>query len=327
MKKRPHYIKILKAVLLVSMLVLLWQYVKVIDPNQIRAALSKVGAGFGWVILSTIVAYALGTLGWLYCFKDSRASIPKIDLFMIRHVCETVGLFNPASFAGGDMLKIVLLKPYSVSQSTVVTSVIISRLLMIVSQICLLLLAVIWFSLQGKLKPGVWLPGTSIVVIVIICLSLGLIIYKLLAFNWHAEKYPKLSRIRAEFANVRSELIHFYRSSPKELALAFLFFTLHWVVGSLEFYIVLKLFGYDITILDGLLLDMGVIVVKAAGAFVPGQIGVEELGNKVMLSLVGISSIPLWLSVSALRRTRQLIWVLIGAIFYSFFIYKKRIYS
>lgn len=313
--------------LVVSMLVLLWQYVKVIDPQQVRAALMKVGVGFGWVILSTSLAYALGTWGWWYCLGDSRTSIPKIDLFMIRHVCETVGLFNPASFAGGDMLKIVLLRPYSVSQPTVVTSVIISRILMILSQICLLILAVLWFYFHGKLPIRASLPNVSILLIAIICVSLGLIIYRILVFDFHSKKYPKLARAKARLVQVWSELNHFYRSHPKEVALAFIFFTLHWVVGSLEFYIVLKLFGYDVTVLDGLLLDMGVIAVKAAGAFVPGQIGVEELGNKIMLALVGISSIPLWLSVSALRRTRQLFWIVIGAIFYSFFIYKKRLYS
>ncbi|MCF2499021.1 lysylphosphatidylglycerol synthase transmembrane domain-containing protein [Dyadobacter chenhuakuii] len=327
MKLHPLFIKILKALLLVSMLVLLWQYLKVIDPHQVQAALAKVGAGFGWVLLSTSVAYALGTLGWWYCLGNAKGSIPKTDLFMIRHVCETVGLFNPASFAGGDMLKIVLLRPYPVSETKVLTSVVISRLLMVASQICLLILALVWFSLKNPLPIAAWLPYKSVLLVLIICLLLVFILYKIYGFNLNADKNPKLARIKSRLANLRAELADFYHSYPRQLAFAFVLFTLHWVVGSLEFYIVLKLFGYNVTIADGLLLDMGVILVKAAGAFVPGQVGVEEFGNKIMLSLLGISSIPLWLSVSALRRARQLFWILVGAIFYSFFIYKKRLYS
>jgi hypothetical protein len=135
---------------------------RAIDPKQVQSALLKVGSGFGWVILSTSVAYALGTLGWWYCLGEAKKGISKTDLFMIRHVCETVGLFNPASFAGGDVLKIVLLRNYSVSQRTVVTSVINSRLLMIVSQVCLLLCTLLWFAVQGKLQVGTWLRGESI---------------------------------------------------------------------------------------------------------------------------------------------------------------------
>ncbi|MCE7067004.1 lysylphosphatidylglycerol synthase transmembrane domain-containing protein [Dyadobacter sp. CY326] len=327
MKIGARYIKAIKAVLLVSMLVLLWQYVKAIDPHQVQAVLMKVGTGFGWVILSTFVAYALGTLGWWFCLGDAKKGIPKSDLFMIRHVCETVSLFNPASIAGGDMLKIVLLRPYAVSQPAVLTSVVVSRLLMIVSQILLLVFTILWFALSGKLQISAWLPGKSIFLVVVICLSLFLIIYKISGLNFDAAKNPKLARIQKKLGSLRSEVNRFYHTHPKELAFAMLFFTLHWIVGSMEFYIVLKLFGFDVTIIDGLLLDMGVIAVKSAGAFVPGQIGVEELGNKIMLSLIGISSIPLWLSVSALRRTRQLFWIVVGAAFYSFFIYKKRLYS
>jgi len=325
LKLRRRLGKILKIALVLSMLLLLWQYVKAIDLHQVHTSLMKVGAGFGWIIISTTVAYALGTLGWWYCLGDAKAVVPKSDLFMIRHVCETVGLFNPASFAGGDMLKILLLRPYSLSESTVLTSVIISRLLMIISQICLLIVTVLWFLLHSKLQIGAWLSYKTILSVLVICFLLVVIIYIISGLDF--EKSRNLTRLKARLAEVRSELIHFYHSHPKQLAFAFLLFTLHWVVGSLEFYIVLKLFGYDVSIVDGLLLDMGVIVVKAAGAFVPGQIGVEEFGNKMMLSLVGISSIPLWLSVSALRRTRQLFWIFVGAIFYSFFIHKKRLYS
>jgi hypothetical protein len=325
LKFHPSLVKIFKAALVVSMLLLLWQYVEAIDPHQVHAALIKVGAGFGWIIASTTVAYALGTWGWWYCLGEAKTNIPKSDLFMIRHVCETIGLFNPASFAGGDMLKIVLLRPYPVSQSTVLTSVIVSRLLMVLSQICLLILTVLWFSLHNKLQIGAWISYKTILSAFVICLLLVVIIYKVSGFDFG--KSQKLADMKARLAEIRSELIQFYHAYPKQLAFAFVFFTLHWVAGSLEFYIVLKLFGYDITIVDGLLLDMGVIAVKAAGAFVPGQIGVEEFGNKIMLSLVGISSIPVWLSVSTLRRTRQLFWILAGAVFYFFLIYKKRLAS
>ncbi len=41
---------------------------------------------------------------------------------------------------------------------------------------------------------------------------------------------------------------------------------------------------------------------KAAGAIVPGQIGVEEYGNKVMLDVIGIVSNEIWLVVTLIRR-------------------------
>lgn len=60
---------------------------------------------------------------------------------------------------------------------------------------------------------------------------------------------------------------------------------------------------------------MGVIVFKTVGAIVPGQIGVEEYGNKVMLDAIGIVSNEIWLVVTLMRRGRQLFWLLVAGIF------------
>ena len=52
------------------------------------------------------------------------------------------------------------------------------------------------------------------------------------------------------------------------------------------------------------------------GAIVPGQLGVEEYANKIMLETVGIVNNEVWVVVSILRRARQLFWVVIAGIFY-----------
>ena len=68
-----------------------------------------------------------------------------------------------------------------------------------------------------------------------------------------------------------------------------------------------------VSILDAVVIEMGVLGFKAAGSMVPGQIGVEEYGNKVMLNLAGILSNEIWLTVSLLRRGRQVFWLLVTA--------------
>ena len=310
------------------MLILLWQYVKVIDPGEVSAALTKAGSGFGWIILSTFFAYALATVGWWYCLSDARTRVSWAGLFMIRHMCETVGMFTPASVAGGDLLKVVLLKPYEVNPPTVAASVVVSRLLMIVSQVCLLFCTVVWLFTNNKLTPKS-LPAisfTSITVFIVLAITVLFTGIKLRHRIWTtlARNNARWLQLRTKIKEVYQEIGRFYNHYPRELGIAFLLFNLHWIVGSLEFYIILKLFGYPVSLVDALLLDMGVIAIKAAGAFIPGQLGVEELGNKMMLSLIGIASIPLWISVSALRRTRQLFWILIGVLFYSIIARKKR---
>jgi uncharacterized membrane protein (DUF2068 family) len=115
---------------------------------------------------------------------------------------------------------------------------------------------------------------------------------------------------------MRSSLAQYIQVQPRKAALAFTFFTLHWVVGSLELYFIINALGYDIGLWDGLFLDTLIIVSKSAVTFIPGQIGAEELINKLALYLVKLNSAGLWLSVSILRRTRQLFWSGIALVFY-----------
>ena len=127
------------------------------------------------------------------------------------------------------------------------------------------------------------------------------------------EKY-RLGRLF--LAELRQELLDFYRENKRAMFLSFLFCSLHWVVGSLEFYFILLFLGIKTTIAKALLVDMGVIVFKAAGSFIPGQIGIEEYGNKVMLGIIGIGGGTIWVTASILRRARQLSWISLSLLVY-----------
>jgi len=108
----------------------------------------------------------------------------------------------------------------------------------------------------------------------------------------------------------------FYKHQNKVFWYSYLLFALHWIIGSLEFYYILKFLGVSVQPIHGLIVDMSVIVLKSIGAFIPGQLGIEEIANKLLLHMIGITGGSIWLSASLLRRGRQLTWVALGFIFY-----------
>lgn len=130
-------------------------------------------------------------------------------------------------------------------------------------------------------------------------------------------------KIRVFLRELWQELRVFYRENRRAMFLSFLFCSLHWIVGSLEFYFILLFLGVKTTIAKALLVDMGVIVFKTAGGFIPGQIGVEEYGNKVMLAIIGIAGNTIWITASVLRRARQLCWIVLSFLVYFFYFRKK----
>ncbi len=309
--------KYLKIALGVSVILSTGLFLYATDFREVFATLREIGWKAGWILLSTWAAYVLGSLGWKYCLGSYAPQVSLTRLFVYRHIGETLALFNPTSIIAGDWLKAEVLKKHRIPHEEAVNSVLLSRILMVVSQMALLILALVWlvFSTNVVLFPNFkgWMSGL-LVLLTVLLLAIIFIILKTPKETGGSKENKLVSGIR-KYKNALNTYIKTY---PRHSALAFLFLALHWVTGSLEMYFILNILNYDVSILHGLLMDMGVILVKSVGAFIPGQLGIEELGNKLVIMVAGISSASLWVSVSILRRSRQLFWSAVGGILYLF---------
>jgi len=312
-------IKILKIAFFISILLSLGIFIAHTDLHQIWISIGLMGWHFLWLLLLTFLAYAIGTIGWYYCLGEQKKCVPLGKLFVIRLVSESVSLFNPTSIIGGDFLKILLLKPTGANEKTIVSSVLISRGLMMLSQPFLFSIAtiIIYFSTTDPHIKQI----LRTVMIAILGISLGIVVLIVFLMKMrrkiHIPKNPPfLSKLAEQLKLLIGHLQLAYEQDKKNLVLAFLHFSLHWFIGAMEFYLILYFLHSPISIVQSVFMDMGVIFFKSAGAFIPAQLGVEEYGNKVMLSMIGIASPAIWLSVSILRRARQLCWIAFGALCY-----------
>jgi uncharacterized protein (TIRG00374 family) len=250
-------------------------------------------------------------------------------LFWIRLFGENVAILNPTSIIGGEAAKIYMLTERGVKQRAALHSIILSRAIMIITQIFMLLLATTWFLSITVLDFSVSSSVLGWIGAVLGMLALFLVLMRSSLFQKVVKKLLQRLRLlhpfhkaRAFLAELWLELRAFYRGNRRSMFLAFFFCCLHWIIGSVEFYLILLFLGFKTTLAKALLVDMGVIVFKTAGAFVPGQLGVEEYGNKVMLAIIGIASSTIWITASILRRARQLCWIILGVV--SYFIHLHR---
>jgi glycosyltransferase 2 family protein len=316
--------KWLKVAVLLTVLFFILLFIKATDLHKVSLSVQQVGYRFGYALAITFGAYWVATLGWRFCLGREGKSLPLGYLFLVRHIGETVGIVNPTSIVGGEATKVYLLRHQKVQRQTVVLSVLISRLLMIATQMLMFLLA-LGILLLSSFRFSFTLPP-AIGVYSGVLLACGLLVWYLgktaALQKWlQASKWGKgltnlMGKLQLQVGEWKTAFIGFFRQHPRAVGWAALCFMGHWLLGSVEFYIILHLLGVKTTIVQTLLVDMGVILFKAAGAFVPGQLGVEEYGNKIMLSLVGIADMDVWLTASILRRTRQLFWIVIGLLAY-----------
>ncbi|NGM63925.1 lysylphosphatidylglycerol synthase transmembrane domain-containing protein [Sphingobacterium sp. SGR-19] len=314
--------RVLKILILVCIVVPIAVFIVQIDFTAVFQELREIGGKFITILLVTFLAYLLGTIGWWLCLGSQRKNVSLWQLFGIRQVGETVGFYNPSSVIGGDMLKSEMLKSYAVSEDRAVESVVISRITAVLSQLLLFILGLCWLLVTRSNQLNIiWLHG--ILTVTLLLVSLKILFFYLLNQNRTAKinKDNRLnlwSRLKGIVSNLIAQTQYFFQHRQSLFWWSYFFFFLHWLVGSLEFYFILRFLGYNVSLMQGVLADMGVIVIKSVAAFVPGQIGIEELGNKVVLASLGIQAVTAWVTVSILRRARQLCWILIGAFCYVF---------
>lgn len=323
----PPWSKSIKWIFYGMVILFLSLFISKLGWYDISVQLGKVGWKFWLVIPINILAYLFATISWRYCMGSEKKYHSLQNLFVVRHIGESLAIINPTNVIAGDGAKQLLLKQNCHNTDACLSSILLSRILIIIAAILLAgfsVSAIIMNQMTNEFPMG------SMMI-------LGLIILFGLMQFWRLFTHRKLylynissillapfkdkeiiSNILYKIKHVNYEISKFRQKEKRALLAAFFFATMHWMMGAVEFCLILFLLNLPIGFLDGLIVEMGVAVLKSTGSFIPGQIGIEEYGNKIMLTTIGLSSSVIWISVSILRRMRQFIWLAVGVIFYIF---------
>lgn len=310
--------KFLRALLITCILISFGLFLQATDAQESFRLIRQLGNRIILIFLCTFLSYLFGALGWKYCIdSDTQPSLPR--LFMLRHIGNVITVFNPSGAVAGEIYNAKKLIQGGIDQDIAYKSVLLSRIIMILAQLVLLLIVLVWFlfSLSDKLPATVSyvISGCFVIFSIVVSSVVWLLLKKRgPATPAHIER--KRHRMIHRLQEMRTSLTEYIRRCPKNATIAFTFFTTHWILASLELFFILYFLGFDVSIWDGLFLDTVIIISKSAVSFIPGQFGAEELINKFALYLIIVNSAYLWLSVSIIRRSRQLFWSGMAFLFY-----------
>ena len=312
--------KYVKLFIIVSIIVSLAIFLHTIDFKKVLEAVKGIGWKFFILLLITFLSAILGTLSWRSCLGKQAAAVSISQLFLIRHLGEIASIFNPAGIVGGEALKVHLLcSSQNLEKKTVLASILVSRAIMIFTQLTLFSFVALWLFLPGLKLVTVThysdyliLPGISLLLISLLFYGRTHIKGLFLSMRFGLVLKNKTGPFRTKLNDLYSSMTGLYRANKKAVILATLYALLHWVIGAMEFYLILTFLGIDVQVLQAILVDMGVVFFKTAGVFIPAQAGIEEYGNKIMLSIIGIRGAEIWIAASILRRARQLFWLTFG---------------
>lgn len=322
-KSRLHYI-IRAAGLLLGVFLIYW-FASQSNLNGIRDELLLINVRFFLLITVTFIAYLMVTLAWKLSFYRFPGHISTAMLFIIRQIGESLAQINPTNVIAGEALKAILLKRKKIPYKDSIVSLTISRFLVLFSALTLIMIGVYLFFDQLKFMAG---TTTLVIAIALMFLLVVFLLYRLSSgkgilsmpvrlLSFLSRRFPRMKGIPETIDKMNeadAELIDFYKTKKINFIIAFILSFCSWLMGATEFYVILYLLGLQATFLSCVAIEVGVMVFKAVGAFVPGQIGIEEYASKLMLEFVHVPGSGVWVTVAILRRARQLFWIIIGLI-------------
>ncbi len=319
MQLRKH----IRWLLPIAIAVLLVFFLKQLDYDALFEQLNRVGWKFLWILPITFVGHLLATLAWVFCFAPGNRQIGFWELFVIRLIGEGVALINPSNSVAGDTLKGVLVNKRGGHWIGNSSSITIYRLLIFVSAAVLPLLTLPFLPAHDFLQ----------VLFAVVAIGFAAFIFSIY-FSIKSEKKivsrlivrlsnyfwkDKLMAFAARIRLVEHDIGEFGRKFPRRLDAAFMLSLIHWLSGTFEIYLIAILLQVPLSLQQCLIIEMGMMLFRNAGSFVPGQLGFEELGSKLMTEWLLVGFSWFWLALSLLRRLRQLFWLALGMVFWLFY--------
>ncbi|MDR4497463.1 MAG: flippase-like domain-containing protein [Candidatus Scalindua sp.] len=267
------------------------------------------------------IVFVLDTLGWKYSLKGTNVNFK--NLFTIRLAGEAINMVIPSANFAGEPLKAYLLKRHNISMLDGITSVVISKAIMTISQIIFVMLGV------GFLLFQLHVSGPPLISIIVITL-LGIPVILFILFIQKRGIFLSFSKllhtlgIKIAFVEknvdkliaLDKNIMQFYHHNKKNFYLSFIFYFLGWIAGLIEVLLVLYLLNIPINFLSIYIIESLSTVAKGITSFIPGSMGGQE-GGIIMIFLNLKLSASIAITFCILRRLRELIWVASGLVILS----------
>ncbi|MBK8387813.1 MAG: flippase-like domain-containing protein [Saprospiraceae bacterium] len=310
----------LKWVISALFLIFFAYYIRNTSFAEMSAALSEHYISVIGLIFISLSSYLLATFAWrILDYTKELQNISFFNLFMIRQSGESLSSINPTGVIGGDMYKLYHLKKFGVDTIKILPSIFVFRIMSIISFI-LYLLTFSTALLMTVINNKFWSYSLFILLLAICFYTFLFLANKKLLLHTFFKKFSFISEERSlKIKEFNEAIVNQFNNHLLISIAGLMLLYAHWVVGGMEVYYLMHfVFGYDFSLVNGFTADFGIMLSKTMGMFVPGQLGIEEFGNKYMLAILGVTSGTLWLTFSVLRRSRQLFWLLCTFLYVTF---------
>jgi uncharacterized protein (TIRG00374 family) len=289
-----------------------------------RTSLQALGFWVGPFVLLETIPICLHTAGWAACFQNKRHRIRLWQLYLVRLAGSAINQVTPTATIGGEVVKVLLLKP-SLPREQAAASVVIDKASISLAQILYLALGTLY--LTGRLPlPEELRLGLS--------LTLGLISLGLVGFV-ASQRYGLLSRLvhglgclkigqgRLQRLSQRlipldTHLIAYYTTRPWRFVGSIAWHFLAFAFDGAKTYILLRFLLRDNApgFAHAVMVAVAVNALDQMFFFVPARLGTLEGIRFTVLSALGVAQVY-GLAFGLVSRLDTLFWNGLGLLAYA----------
>ena len=311
--------KFLKLALLLVGCALLGWAINAADLASVFDLLKKLGGGFLIILLIYAGVTWLDSLSWKYNFRPKETRhFTNWNLWRIRQVGEAYNVITPLGTLGGEPVKAQLLKEHhEISLKQAISSQVISKTTFLTGLILFFIPGIFLILMSPKVSDefkiislvGMGIFSTSIFLFFVFQITgtLG----KMCLWLGKKTSRPSLKSFLKKLEHINELFSGFYKKYPgrvvKAIALAFL----GWLLGLGEMYATLYFLGFPVSFYELWVMEALAQLIKIGSFMIPMSLGAQEGGLILVFSALGYPA-SLGLTVSLVRRMRELFWVGLG---------------
>ncbi|MSO55232.1 MAG: hypothetical protein EXQ90_09015 [Rhodospirillales bacterium] len=313
--------RILKFLYLATGLALLIAVFIQVDLGEAFTRALDVGWGFTVIVAIYAVAFLIDCLTW----QISLLVVPLSATWLyrcwkIRMVGELFNYVLPAGGMGGEPLKAELLKRYygvgyrdGAASLIRIKTINIMGLAVFLSIGFALMLASDALNTPYKLAAGIGLAAFVLGVSLLFLVQRFRLSSRAATWMQSSRFGARLGSIVAFAHDMDERLVDFYTRHRSRFLAALALSVGNWVTGCLEIYATLWFLGHPIIFTDAWIIEGVVQLTRAASFVIPANIGVLE-GGFVLVFAEMMAAPALGLAVVVVRRAREIVWLLAGAV-------------
>jgi uncharacterized membrane protein YbhN (UPF0104 family) len=305
-------VRFVKPLLFVAGVILLVVLVRRVGTEPILATLRALSWWqFILICLPYGVILAVDTLGWRFAFTRDRA--PFWRLYGARLAGEALNVVTAVGSVGGEAVKAWLVRR-DVSYAESVPSIVIAKTTIVIAQAIFLVIGIMlaWTALDvsgSVLRAMLWL---LVVEVLAVGGFFGAQVAGLVRRAGRLLVWAGVTTDAAAAESLDTSLRNYYRHEWRRFAASTGFHTLGWLVGAaLEATLMLWLLGVTSSVTMAIVIEALGSGVRFASFMVPAGLGAFEGANAAAFGALGFGAAS-GLAFSAVRRARQLVWIVVG---------------